>query len=262
MKIGILDSGIGGVSVLHEALRRLPDEEYIFYADVDHVPYGLKKPEEIRGYVDHIVKTLISMDVSAIVIACNTATAVAADYVRGKYNIPIIGMEPAVKPAVKMAEGSEGRVLVMATPVTIRENKLHNLILKVDKAHKVDLLPMPDFVKYAERGIFDAPEVDDYIAEQLKDYDSSVYTEVVLGCTHFNYFKPAIKKAFRPDTIIMDGNEGTVNHLAEVLGLEKTIDKVKYEGVIYLESGRIVPEEIVQTKYDTLHKRLEYVYEY
>ena len=85
---------------------------------------------------------------------------------------------------------------------------------------------------------------------------------LVLGCTHFNYFKPAIKKAFRPDTIIMDGNEGTVNHLAEVLGLEKTIDKVKYEGVIYLESGRIVPEEIVQTKYDTLHKRLEYVYEY
>jgi glutamate racemase len=96
MKIGIFDSGIGGHSVLYEALSRMPQEEYIFYADTDHVPYGMKSSEEIKGYADAIVSDLIDRGSEAVVIACNTATAVAAETVRKKYVIPIIGMEPAV----------------------------------------------------------------------------------------------------------------------------------------------------------------------
>ena len=148
MKIGIFDSGIGGVSVLNEAFHRLPDQDYIFYADVDHVPYGIKSSEQIIEYTDSITAFLIEQGVDAILIACNTATAVAADYLRSKYPVPIIGMEPAVKPAVE--EAKEGRVLVMATPVTIRENKLHTLLERVDTQHRVDLLPMPGLVRFAE----------------------------------------------------------------------------------------------------------------
>jgi len=265
MKIGIFDSGIGGVSVLNEALHKLPNENYIFYADVDHVPYGLKTPEEIIGFTDSIVQELLSQGVDALVIACNTATSVAADYLRDKYDVPIIGMEPAVKPAVE-ASKSSGRVLVMATPVTIRENKLRSLLQKVDTDHMVDLLPMPGLVRFAESETFDGPEVEAYIDEQLAIFDRSLYSEVVLGCTHFNYFKPAIKAAFDGTTKqtieMIDGNVGTINHLAERLGLE--IDETSYvnfadANVTYLESGRIVPDGRPKDKYNRLHLRLEEV---
>ena len=267
MKIGIFDSGIGGISVLNEAFHQLRDVDFVFYADVDHVPYGLKTPEEIKGYADKIIEDLISRDVDAILIACNTATAVAASYVREKYDIPIIGMEPAVKPAVETAADSNGRVLVMATPVTIRENKLHKLLEKVDKSHMVDLLPMPGLVRFAESEIFDTKEVTDYIEEQLAVFDKMKYTDVVLGCTHFNYFKPAIKATFERAGVnvrLIDGNSGTIKHVADILRLEVskrelTQDELKVlsNKTIYLESGR---DELVDAdKYDRLHARLESV---
>lgn len=263
MKIGIFDSGIGGVSVLNEALHRLPDQEYIFYADVDHVPYGIKTSEQIIGYADQITASLIDMGVDAVLIACNTATAVAADHLRNKYSIPIIGMEPAVKPAVQVAKESEGRVLVMATPVTIRENKLHTLLERVDTEHRVDLLPMPSLVRFAEEELFDGKEVDTYIEEQIAVFDKSRYSELVLGCTHFNYFKPRLLKAFDNNIQMIDGNDGTVRHLAEILGLkENPVDEVDLENrdgrITYLGSGRPATEAELQ-KITRLHKRLEFV---
>ena len=219
MKIGIFDSGIGGISVLHEAYHRLPNEEYIFYADVDHVPYGIKSSEEIKGFVDEIVGKLYGMGVDAIVIACNTATAVGAAYVREKYDIPIIGMEPAVKPAIEVAERTSGRVLVMATPVTIRENKLHDLLVRLDTDHKVDLLPMPGLVRMAESEIFEGADVDDYIEEQLAVFDKEKYSEVVLGCTHFNYFKPAISKAFHGKVQLIDAGNAPAHVQLHIHGL-------------------------------------------
>ena len=261
MKLGIFDSGIGGISVLNEAFHQLRDVDFVFYADVDHVPYGLKTPEEIIGFTDNIVQELLSQGVDALVIACNTATSVAADYLRDKYDIPIIGMEPAVKPAVEVAKKDNGRVLVMATPVTIRENKLHSLLSKVDTDHMVDLLPMPGLVRFAENEIFDEAEVDEYIEEQLAVFDKSAYSEVVLGCTHFNYFKPAIRKAFANEIKLIDGNVGTIKHLADKLKLpyeynpEKILTKSDYERIDYLVSGRPAGKEDL-SKFGRLHERL------
>ena len=262
MKIGIYDSGIGGISVLHEALLRLPEEEYVFYADIDHVPYGLKTSQEIKGYVESVTDELISMNVDAIVIACNTATAVAAEHVRAKYTIPIIGMEPAVKPALEVAKKDNSRVLVMATPVTISENKLHNLLVKVDTNHSVDLLPMPGLVRFAESMIFDGSEVDGYLEEQLAVFDKDNYSEVVLGCTHFNYFKPAILKAFDRGVQLIDGNRGTVRHLAKVLGLDYKNEindvNISDENVNYYLSGRPASEADL-ARFKAYHKRLEMI---
>ncbi|MBO4863881.1 MAG: glutamate racemase [Eubacterium sp.] len=263
MKIGIFDSGIGGISVLNEAFHSLPDEEYIFYADVDHVPYGLKTPEEIRGYADGIVESLIDMGADCILIACNTATAVAAEHLRKKFDKTIIGMEPAVKPAVQAAREKTDRILVMATPVTIRENKLHALLERVDTDHRVDLLPMPSLVRFAEDGVFEGEEVDTYIEEQIAVFDKMLYTEVVLGCTHFNYFKPAIRKAFNDKVTLIDGNKGTIRHLAEKMGLEEkygfrkdiNIEEINNR-TTYIESGRPASDERVRY-YLGLHERLE-----
>ena len=122
MKIGFYDSGIGGLSVLQTAMEMLPNEEFIYYADTDHVPYGEKSNDEILAFARRAVDFLIAKDAKAIVIACNTATSVAAKYLRAVHTLPIIGMEPAVKPAVE--EKNHKRILVSATPVTIREKKL------------------------------------------------------------------------------------------------------------------------------------------
>ena len=186
-------------------------------------------------------------------------------------------MEPAVKPAVEAAsevESEKSRVLVMATPITIRENKLHTLLEKVDTQHRVDLLSMPGFVRMAEAEQFDGEEVDDYIEEQMAVLDNSLYREVVLGCTHFNYFKPALKKFFGEEVELIDGNLGTVKHMAKVLGLEIKEDSISVDGqsgeervsldynnVQYFESGRLVTDEEILEKFKRLHVRLDAVHD-
>ena len=131
MRIAFFDSGIGGLTVLHQAKKLMPQEDYLYYADTDHVPYGSKTKEEIRRYVEEAVDFIAAQDVKALVVACNTATSVAIQSLRARYSFPILGMEPAVKPAVKNIAVSK-RVLVTATPVTLREQKLHDLLLQVD----------------------------------------------------------------------------------------------------------------------------------
>ena len=124
MKIGFFDSGIGGLTVLSEALKRLPNHEYLYYADTVHAPYGPKPKEEVREYVFKAIEFLVNEGAQIIVIACNTATSIAVSELRQKYSIPIIGMEPAVKPAIESVENSTKRVLVTATPLTLKEEKL------------------------------------------------------------------------------------------------------------------------------------------
>ena len=101
MKIGIFDSGMGGLSVLHRALRRIPEADFLYYADEEHVPDGEKTREQVRGYIDEIIAFMIKKQVDAIVIACNTATSVATKEYRSQFPLPIVGMEPAVKKAVE-----------------------------------------------------------------------------------------------------------------------------------------------------------------
>ncbi len=269
MKIGIFDSGIGGLSVLHEAYHRLPDQEYIFYADTEHVPYGLKTPEQIKGYAQEITRFLLDKGAEAIVVACNTATSVAIKDLRASFDVPILGMEPAVKPAV---EGTDDkRIMVIATPVTIREDKLRDLLHRVDEEHRVDLLAMPRFVEFAEKELFEGPEVEEYIQQQFGAYDKNLYCALVLGCTHFNYFKPSLKKYFGDNTLLVDGNFGTIHHLAHVLGLKlsdapddevifddyhKMLCQIKTD---YFFSGRPVSDEKTLEHLKRLHNRLETV---
>lgn len=259
MKIGIFDSGIGGLSVLHEAYHLLPGQEFIFYADTEHVPYGLKTPQQITGYAKEITEFLIGKGAEAIVVACNTATSVAIKELRRLYDIPILGMEPAVKPAV---EGTEGkRIMVIATPVTIREDKLKDLLHRVDGQHRVDLLAMPRLVEFAEREEFESEEVYGYIRDQFSAFEKSDYCALVLGCTHFNYFKPAYRSYFGSDTLLIDGNRGTTRHLAEVLGLSINDDhNILWEDTAkYFFSGKEVADEKTLQHLKRLHLRLEEV---
>ena len=259
MNIGIFDSGIGGMTLLHQALLSLPNENYIFYADTDHVPYGTKSKEQVIGYVDEIIRFMLAKECKAVVIACNTATSVAAESMRKKYDIPIIGIEPAVKPAVEQSEGK--RVMVVATPLTVAEKKLKDLVARVDDAHLVDMLPLPKLVSFAERGEFDSEEVSSYMKEAFSGVDMTKYGELVLGCTHFNYFKDTFAKILPPTVQMIDGSEGTINQLKRLLEKEGMLGDSK-EGqrkgtVRYFMSGRelTLPDELARMQ--MLHERLE-----
>lgn len=260
--IGIFDSGIGGITILHQAMALLPRENYIFYADTDHVPYGTKSREEVLGYVDAVMRFMLNHDCKAVVIACNTATAVAAEVMRERYRIPIIGIEPAVKPAVGESKGK--RVLVVATPLTIRDERFRSLVARVDYAHLVDLLALPGLVEFAENGEFESNAEFAYLQKKLSAYDLNQYGELVLGCTHFNYFKDSFRKLLPPQVRLIDGSEGTVRQLARVLEArgeltgpcQGTVNR-NDTSVRYFYSGRAVTDVREFGRIEQLHQRLE-----
>jgi glutamate racemase len=259
LKIGIFDSGIGGLTVLHQALLTLPKEDFIYYADTDHVPYGTKSREEIICYVDQAVSFLVGKGVKAIVIACNTATSAAVDYIRQNYSLPVLGMEPAVKPAVARSNGK--RVMVIATPVTVREEKLHNLIKQVDDEHIVDLLAVPKLVTFAETAQFDVPEVEAYLRKELAPYQLDNYSALILGCTHFNYFKDTYRKIFPEDVVFIDGSVGTVNYLKCILE-ERGLLENNTGTVEYYRSGRPINTKPELEYLERLHERLDRMLQY
>lgn len=259
LKIGILDSGIGGLTVLHQAIITLPKEDFIYYADTDNVPYGTKSRDEIIGYVDRAVGFLVNQGVKAIVIACNTATSVAIEYIRGKYSFPVLGMEPAVKPAVERCNGK--RVMVIATPLTVKEEKLHHLIQQVDDEHIVDLLPMPGLVTFAEAYRFDSPEVEEYLRRELAGYELENYSALILGCTHFNYFKDTYRRIFPKDVAFIDGSVGTVNHLKHILE-DNGLMEENHGTVEYYTSGRLITDRDQLQQIKMLHERLEIMLKY
>jgi len=211
LKIAFLDSGIGGLSVVSTARAMLPDDDILFYADCDNAPYGEKTIREVQKLTLRSAEFLLGQGADAIVIACNTATSAAGSLLREKLNVPVIGMEPAVKLALERCP--DKRVLVAATPVTIRGEKLRDLIDKVDSHHLVDGHALPMLVRFAENGEFDTQPVTAYLRRELSDYDLSDYSALVLGCTHFNYFKDSFRAVLPPHVEILDGNAGTVRQL-------------------------------------------------
>lgn len=215
MCIGFFDSGIGGLSVLREALKLMPNENYIYYGDTDNSPYGIKTKEEVKELTFSAVEFLVKHDIKALVVACNTATSAAVRDLRQKYDFPVIGMEPAIKPAVEKNNGAQKRVLTLATPLTLKEEKFQSLVSRFDTGHIVDMLPAPKLVEFAERFIFSGSDVEAYLREILPA-DIDKYGTLVLGCTHFPLFKEVLTKIV-PGMDIIDGNEGTVKYLYKVL---------------------------------------------
>lgn len=215
MPIGFFDSGLGGLTVLEKALRIMPDEDYVYYADEANIPYGEKTPEQIAQYAREAVECLRDRGCKAVVIACNTATSVAVEELRQRFSLPIVGIEPAVKPAVEQT--GHRRILVMATPVTIRESRLKGLIASLDAEDTVDLLAMPELVRFCEREEYDSPAVRDYIRGRLRDKDPAAYSALVLGCTHFNHFRAVLGDFFPEPVRIIDGSMGTARRLRKLL---------------------------------------------
>ncbi len=210
MKIAFLDSGIGGLTVLEEAIKVLPNEEYIYFADSKNAPYGTKSSKKINTLVFDAVRFLAKQDLKALVLACNTATSVSVKKLRKEFSFPIIGMEPAVKPAI---EQSDKKVLICATPKTLKEKKLQKLIKRLNGKEKVERLSLQELVVIAEKFQFKKKKVNRYLKKQFEKVDWTKIDTIVLGCTHFPFFKEEIQNLIPKNIRILDGNVGTVNYL-------------------------------------------------
>ena len=211
--IGLIDSGAGGISVLKEAVRLMPQERYLFYGDQKNAPYGTKTKEEVLALVRAAVQYLLSKDIKALVLACNTATARAARELREELTIPVIGMEPALKPASFLYRG--GKILVLATPGTLASEK-YGLLSSRWGQHAVSV-PCPGLMEFVEEGVFDDPALLRYLENLFEPWRQSQVDAIVLGCTHYVFLKSLIQRFF-PNTPVLDGNEGTVRQLQRVLG--------------------------------------------
>lgn len=214
MKIAFFDSGIGGLSVLAEALRRFSGAEFLYFADEDHVPYGTKSRAEIVRLSLDAVGFLVARGADAVVVACNTATSAAISELRGAFSVPVIGMEPAVKLAAD-SFGSRPTLLI-ATPLTIAGEKLARLVGRLEC--ETWSLPLPLLVEFAQDLEFDSPAVRTYLRQELGKFELARLGSLVLGCTHFNYFKDVLREILPPQVRIIDGIDGTLNRLASELG--------------------------------------------
>lgn len=246
MKIGFLDSGIGGLTVLKEALKLLPTEDYIYYADTSNAPYGTKSKDEVRAIVTAAAALLFEKGIKALVVACNTATSIAIEDLRRTYNFPVIGMEPAVKPAVEKTADQGKRVLVVATPLTLKEEKFHNLVSRVDKNNIVDYLPLPSLVVFAEKMVFNGKEVYDYIKHELSAFNLEEYGTLVLGCTHFPFYRNVFKNIVPEGIEIIDGNLSTVKHMKNVLEKNGLLDGKGTGNIEFYISGKPAPGKTVE----------------
>ena len=218
--IGVLDSGVGGISVLQHIHALLPHEDLIYFADSKYAPYGNKTPDEIKARCFEIADFLIAKDVKALVVACNTATAAAIDELRVTFNIPIIGMEPAVKPA---ADASKNGVIgVLATVGTLKSAQFAGLLESYGRNVQVVTQGCIGLVECIERGELNTENT----RELLKKYCAPLLAEgadtIVLGCTHYPFVRPLIEDIVGSDVAIIDTGAAVAKQVQKKL-IEKNL---------------------------------------
>ncbi len=206
--IGVFDSGVGGISVLRELVALMPQENYIYYGDSAHAPYGTKTLEEVRALTLADADLLVGQGVKALVAACNTATSAAIQLLRERFSdIPVIGIEPALKPAV--LSRVHPRVLVMATPMTLREEKFRRLMERFREQARVEPLPCPGLVEFVEHGELSGEALEAFLRELFAPYQDGTVDCVVLGCTHYPFVRETIQSVLGEHVKIFDGGAGT-----------------------------------------------------
>ena len=246
--VGVFDSGVGGISVLKELVALMPNENFIYYGDSKNAPYGTKTLEEVQELTCEAAEHLIAQDAKALVVACNTATSAAIQILRERYtNIPVIGIEPALKPAVLFKPNP--RVLVMATPMTLREEKFHQLMLRFCSQAEIIPLPCPGLVEFVERGELEGPKLEQFLEKLFAPYRDTPVEAVVLGCTHYPLVRKMIAKVLGPEVALFDGGAGTARETKRKLKEFGILNENVQKGTVVFENSLDDPRMIELSKY-------------
>ena len=221
--IGLFDSGSGGLSVLREIVRLLPDEKYVYYSDNAHCPYGEKSPEYIRERCREIVRLLLDKGADIIVVACNTATAAAIQVLREEFPVRFIGMEPAVKPA---ALGTRtGVVGVLATAGTLKGSKYLTTKGNFEDGCTIVEHVGQGFVELVEHGNLEGEAAEEVVRTSLQPLLDAGADTIVLGCTHYPFLLPVLRKLAGPGVRFIDPAPAVARHLIYVMVQERLLSE-------------------------------------
>ena len=208
LPVAVFDSGVGGVSVLRELVRQMPGERFLYFGDSANAPYGSRPTGEVRKLTCRAVERLLTQGAKAVVVACNTATSAAIEDLRRAHpNTILVGIEPALKLAAE--RHPRGKILVMATDVTLREEKFQALMARFSGTHPVEGVHCPGLVERIERGELEGLQMEEFLRNLLAPHLTPDTVAVVLGCTHYPFAAPAIRRVLGEGIELIDGGEGT-----------------------------------------------------
>jgi glutamate racemase len=234
--IGIFDSGVGGLAVLSELRRLLPGEDVIYYADTAYFPYGPRSSAEIRERAEATTRELLGRGAKIIVVACNTATSAAIAHLRDTFDVPFVGMEPALKPAAEKT--LSGKVALLATPGTARGEKLAALIDRYGAEVTVQTIEAPGLAACVEAGAIDALETLTLLRRYLEPIRRSGADIVVLGCTHYAFLRSIVERELGYGVLVIEPSEAVARQTANVLASKQLRNQRTTGGsVVYLCSG-------------------------
>ncbi len=247
--IGIFDSGVGGLSVLREIRDQYPGEDLIYIADQIHVPYGTRSRQQVLEYSEGIIRFLIREDVKIIVLACNTASAVALADLRKKYpDMPFVGMEPAVKPAAE--ETSTGVVGVLATPATFQGDLYASTVEKFARGVKVLQDTCPGLVDQIESGKIDHPRTREILQKALDPMLKQNVDKVVMGCTHYPFVIPIIKEIVGTQVRVIDPAPAVARQTGRLLESYSLEANGEHGSVAFLSTGD--PVKLAENIFDLI----------
>ena len=229
--VGVFDSGVGGISALIAMKRLLPNETFIYYGDTRNAPYGTKDTDEVIRCVHDVVARLMAEKIKALVIACNTATGAAAATLRKELDIPVIGMEPALKPASELRK--DGSILVLATPLTLHQDKFERLMEKYGEG--AIRVPCTGLMELVEQEDYEQAEA--YLKQVFSAYDMNTVDAIVLGCTHYVFLKDMIRDMIPASVAITEGSDGTARQLKRMLQRNNLINESSRGKIILETSG-------------------------
>lgn len=249
--IAVFDSGLGGISVLRHLLQLMPGERYLYFGDSANAPYGSRPTVEVRELTLAAVEKLLAQKpLKALVLACNTATAAAVQELRETYpELIVIGIEPALKVAADHYPG--GRIGVMATEVTLREEKFDSLLHRFHENCSIAKIPMPGLVQLVEAGKTDSPEMEGLLKNLLEPYIGKL-DAVVLGCTHYPLAAKAISRVLGEAVVLLDGGEGTARETRRRLEKAGLLEEGRGELVMENSAG---DPELIRRAYRLLSER-------
>lgn len=232
----MFDSGAGGLAVLSGVLRLLPGEDVVYFADTAYFPYGPRRADEIRARADAITRDLVERGVKLIVVACNTATSGAIAHLRAKFDVPFVGMEPALKPAAERTVS--GNVALLVTPGTARGEKLAALIDRYGAEVTVRTIEAPGLAERVEAGDTDSEATRELVRRYVAPVRDSSADVLVLGCTHYAFLREAIEREAGDAIAVIEPSEAIARQVKRMLS-DRRLRNARAEGgeVLYLCSG-------------------------
>jgi glutamate racemase len=226
--IGVFDSGVGGLSVLREIRRELPNEDVVYVADSGNAPYGEQSKEFIERRAAAILDFFIEQHAKAVVVACNTATGMAVDALRSQFSLPIVAIEPAVKPAVSLTKS--GVVGVLATTQTLASERFSRLLEKYGDGVEVVAQPCPGLAEQVEKGELSGPVTKALVERYVRPMIDKGADTIVLGCTHYPFVSDVIRSVAGPHVTLIDPAVAVARELRRRLEAADVLSHEKREG--------------------------------